>query len=133
MKKLIIIIAAFAMLAGCASTSQLKQLQAENAALRQNNTNYAGNINTLELNIAQLKKNLADLNEQIAVLNTEKSSLAKLSAEQQTKLNQNQVVIQVTQERLERYEKLLVLERAKVEDLKAKSEQVPNNATNTSN
>lgn len=121
------------MLTGCASTSQLKQLQAENAALRQNNSNYAGNINTLELNIEQLKKNLADLNEQLAVLNTEKASLAKLSAEQQTKLNQNQVVIQVTQERLERLEKLLVIERAKAEDLKAKLDPAPNNATNASN
>lgn len=121
------------MLAGCASTSQLKQLQAENAALRQNNTNYAGNINTLELNIVQLKKNISDLNEQLAVLNTEKTSLAKLSAEQQTKLNQNQVVIQVTQERLERLEKLLVIERAKAEDLKAKLDQAPNSATNSSN
>lgn len=133
MRKIIIIITAVAMLAGCASTSQLKQLQAENAALRQNNTNYAGNINTLELNIVQLKKNLADLNEQLAVLNTEKTSLAKLSAEQQTRLNQNQVVIQVTQERLERLEKLLVIERAKAEDLKAKLDQAPNSATNSSN
>ncbi len=125
MKKLTIIIAAMALLVGCASTGELNQLRAENASLRADKTRYYSRINELEASIAELKNNISGLTDKIAMLKNDNTALTQQTADQQTKLNQNQVLLQVDQDRLDRMEKLLVIERAKSED-KSKAGQ-PNN------
>lgn len=127
MKKLTIIIAAMALLAGCAPTAELNQLRAENASLRADKTHYYGRINELEASIAELKTNISGLTDKIAMLKNDNAALTQQTADQQTKLNQNQVLLQVDQDRLDRMEKLLVIERAKSED-KSKAGQ-PNSVT----
>jgi septal ring factor EnvC (AmiA/AmiB activator) len=129
MKKIAIVFAALVLLAGCAPTAQLKQLQAENAGLRAENAKYNSRVIELETSITSLKGNITALNEKIGLLNNQNIALGQQTADQQAKLNQNQVLLQVDQERLERLEKLLVLERAKTDDLKSKVVQTPNNAT----
>jgi septal ring factor EnvC (AmiA/AmiB activator) len=126
MKKIAIIFAALVVLAGCAPTAQLKQLQAENAGLRAENAKYNSRVIELETSITALKGNIATLTEKIGLLNNQNIALGQQTADQQAKLNQNQVLLQVDQERLERLEKLLVQERAKTEDLKGKVAQAPN-------
>jgi len=129
MKKLSIIIAAITLFASCASTSQLKQLEIENASLRAEKTNYISRTTELETNITDLKKSIAGLNDRIALLTNENTALGQQTADQQSKLNQDQVVLQVAQERLERLEKLLVIERAKSDDSKNRPNQVPSALT----
>jgi hypothetical protein len=74
----------------------------------------------LETAIADLKNKIESLSTNIVLLKNENTGLNQQTAEQQAKINQDQVVIQIDQERMERLEKLLVLERAKTEDLKTK-------------
>ena len=121
MKNFIILIVAITMFASCAPTSQLKQLQAENASLRADKAKYNSRVIELETSITELKNNIAGLTDRIAVLNKENNSLVQKTADQQAKLTQNQVVLQVSQERLERLEKLLVLERSKTDEQKNRS------------
>lgn len=126
MKIFTIALAAMAMLAGCVPTSQLKQSQAESAALREDNAKLTSKGAGLEDNIAQLKQNISGLNDQIATLSGQNSALGQQSASQQNKLGQNQATLQVEQERLKRLENLLAQQRAASAELKNKMSEALN-------
>ncbi len=126
MKTLVMLLATAAIFAGCVPTSQLKQSQAESAALRDENRKLANKGNDLESNIAQLKTNIAALNEQIATLNSENSVMGKQATSTQNKLNQSQGNLQVEQERLLRLQKLLAQQREQSDALKNKMTEALN-------
>jgi len=126
MKITLILLAATALFAGCVPTSQLKQSQAESAALREDNRKLTDKDNDLESNITRLKSDISALKSQIEILDGQNSVLGKQAANDQNKLNQSQGNLQVEQERLLRLQKLLAQQRAQSDALKNKMSEALN-------
>lgn len=126
MRTLTIMLAAMALLAGCVPTSQLKQSQAETAALRDENMKLAGRGTDLQSTIVHLKSTIDSLNNQVGLLSNQNAVLGQQSASQQNKLSQSKATLQIEQERLERLEKLLLQQRAQTEELKNKMNEALN-------
>jgi septal ring factor EnvC (AmiA/AmiB activator) len=131
MKTFVMLLATTALFAGCVPTSQLKQSQAESAALRDENRKLSDKGNDLESNIAQLKTNISALNEQIETLNSQNSVMGKQATNTQNKLNQSQGNLQVEQERLLRLQKLLAQQREQSDALKNKMSEADERYSNS--
>ncbi len=130
MKKFIIILGAMVFFASCVPSRELKQsqaetaaLQAETAALRDDSARLANHVTDLESNIAQLKNNIADLKTQITNLSNQNSQLGQQTTSQQDQLNQSKLTLQQQQQRLQQLQNLLAAQRAKSDDLKNKMAQ----------
>jgi len=126
MKKYTIFVASILLLAGCVPTRQLKQSQAEAAALRDDSTRLANSNADLEGNIRQLKDNIATLTGEVAKLNNQNSALGQQTANQQNQLTRSELTLQQQQQRLQQLQNLLAQQRAKSEDLKNKMSEALN-------
>ncbi|HWB28008.1 MAG TPA: OmpA family protein [Chitinophagaceae bacterium] len=120
MKSITIVLAGMLLLASCVPAKQLKQSQAETAALRADSTRLANRVTDLESNIAQLKNNISQLKDQVAKLSEQNSKLGEQSASQQNQLDQSKMTLQQQQQRLQQLQNLLAQQRAKSEELKNK-------------
>jgi len=127
MKNIIIVCCALALLASCVPAKQLKQSQAEAAALRSDSTRLANQVtdlqgtkSNLENEITKLKQNISDLNNQISKLSNQNNALGEQTANQQNQLNQSKLTLQQQQQRLQQLQNLLAQQRAKSEELKNK-------------
>ncbi len=133
MKSLTIVFCALILLAGCVPAKQLKQSQAEAAALREDSTRLANkvtdlnnNIATLEGNIATAKSNISALNDRIAKLSNQNNQLGQQSADQQNQLDQSKMTLAQQQQRLQQLQNLLAQQKAKSEELKNKMTEALN-------
>lgn len=113
MKNYLIIIAIGFLFTGCVAKRYLKQSQMETAALREDSTQLANKISSLQGNIS-------DLNDKISNLNKQNNQLGQQTAEQQNQLSQSKETLQQQQARLQQLQNLLSQQKEQSEQLKNK-------------
>ena len=113
MKKYLVVIAGIFLLSSCVAKRYLTQSQATVASLREDSTQLAHRISSLEGNVADLSKKIANLNNQ-------NSQLGQQTAEQQSQLTQSQKDLQRQQQRLQQLQALLQQQKTQSDELKNK-------------
>ena len=119
-KKLFAVVTIAMLFTSCVAKRILKASQMETATLREDSTQMANKIETLQGNIAALQGNVADLKTKIAALNNQNSQLGQQTAEQQNQLSQSKETLQQQQERLQHLQALLAQQKEQSDALKNK-------------
>ncbi|MBI3882812.1 MAG: flagellar motor protein MotB, partial [Sphingobacteriales bacterium] len=128
MKRIIPFMAASILLfSSCVAKRVLKRSRAETAALRQDSTRLANQVNDLQANVSTLNSKVGNLNNQNNQLSNQNSQLGQKAATQADQLNQtaNQLnqtkeTVQQQQQRLQQLQSLLAQQRLQSEALRSK-------------
>ncbi|MEO6637245.1 MAG: OmpA family protein [Ginsengibacter sp.] len=120
LKKLLPVVAIMLLFSSCVAKRLLVQSQMQTAALREDSTQMANKISSLQDNIATLQNNIATLDAKIAALNNQNSQLGQKTAEQQNQLSQSKETLAQQQERLAQLQNLLAQQKAASDELKNK-------------
>ena len=92
----------------------------QTATLREDSTQLANKIESLQGNIASLQDNIKDLKTKISNLNNQNNSLGEQTEAQRNQLSQSKETLKEQQERLEHLQTLLAQQKAQSEELKNK-------------
>jgi chemotaxis protein MotB len=120
MKKILTLVTVVLLFTGCVAKRYLKQSQMESATLREDSTQLANKIMSMQSSVATLQGNITDLNAKIAALNNQNTQLGQQSSQQQNELSQSKETLQQQQQRLQHLQALLAQQKSQSEELKNK-------------
>ncbi|MDQ6761843.1 MAG: OmpA family protein [Bacteroidota bacterium] len=120
LKRLLPVVAIMLLFSSCVAKRLLVQSQMQTATLREDSTQMANKISSLQDNIATLQNNIATLDAKIAALNNQNSQLGQQTAEQQNQLSQSKETLAQQQQRLAQLQNLLAQQKAASDELKNK-------------
>jgi chemotaxis protein MotB len=120
MKRFLTVVTIIMLFTSCVAKRVLKDSQRQTATLREDSTQLANKIESLQGNIASLQDNIKDLKTKISNLNNQNNSLGEQTEAQRNQLSQSKETLKEQQERLEHLQTLLAQQKAQSEELKNK-------------